>query len=127
MGALEHHYKTADKYEKAFLSGKIDKDQAQILVSLLSQKERALKDFIGVHISAMKHGKKLLNRLVRANVIGDGTAIEIEHDIETEMVKCPEKDGSFISRASCLDYSGGHLEECNGCENGVVTKKLLLP
>lgn len=42
---------------------------------------------------AAKHSKNHLNRIIRANIIGDGEAIDTTTtDTETEKVKCPGKD-----------------------------------
>lgn len=71
--------------------------------------------------------KRALTGLERMNLMDDTTAIDLGlGDPNEDKLKCEIKN-ELISRSECLDYSGHHFEECEGCELGRITKKVLLP
>jgi len=71
--------------------------------------------------------KRALVGLERMNLMDETTAIDLMlGDPEEDKVKCPEHDG-LITRSECLDYSGHHFDDCDGCEIGKATKNKLLP
>lgn len=71
--------------------------------------------------------KRALAGLERMNILDDTTAIDLMlGDSELDKVKCPHHD-ELIMRANCLDYSGSHIDDCQGCEIGRATKAKLLP
>ena len=77
---------------------------------------------------AAKYGKKYLNRLIKTNLIGNGTVIDLSpEEIEAEKILCPLKD-SYITRSECLDYSGSQegFDNCKDCDVGLDNKKLLV-
>ena len=76
-----------------------------------------------------KYKRVASSRIIRSNLIGDGTAIDITPEgHEQEKVKCKIRGGEIITRAECLDLSGHseNYEICKICENCEVTKDLLL-
>lgn len=71
--------------------------------------------------------KRALVGLERMNLMDDSTAIDLMlGDPEVDKVKCPCHT-DLITRAECLDYSGHHHEDCDGCEVGLATKDKLIP
>jgi len=71
--------------------------------------------------------KRAMTGLERMNIMDETTAVDLMlGDPEMDKVKCPEHD-NLITRAECLDYSGAHPDDCNGCEIGKATKSKLLP
>lgn len=70
--------------------------------------------------------KRAISGLNQMNILDDSTAIDLMlGDPEVDKVKCPEHN-DLITRAECLDYSGSHSDECQGCEIGQATKNKLL-
>jgi len=70
--------------------------------------------------------RSLKNQLKAMNIMDSSVAVDLGiGDPELDKIKCPAKD-DLILRADCLDYSGSHSEECNGCENRKETQDLLL-
>ena len=70
--------------------------------------------------------KRALTGLERMNLMDDTTAIDLMlGNPEEDKIKCPERD-DLILRAECLDYSGTHAKDCEGCYNFKVTRDRLL-
>jgi len=70
--------------------------------------------------------KRAMTGLERMNIMDQTTSVDLMlGDPEVDKVKCPLKD-ELITRAECLDYSGSHFDDCNGCDIGVKTKNMLL-
>jgi len=71
--------------------------------------------------------KRALKGLEKMNIMDDTTAIDLMlGDPEIDKVKCPIQE-KIICRHDCLDYSGSHFDDCQGCEIGRATKEKLLP
>jgi len=70
--------------------------------------------------------RRAMAQLDRQGIMDDTTTIDFMlGDPEVDKVKCPVK-GDLITRHECLDYSGHHFEDCEGCEIGTATKNKLL-
>ena len=67
----------------------------------------------------------MIKKIIKTNLIGDAQAIDIDVDLENEKLVCPLTDEP-ISRAACLDYSGGHNDDCAGCKNKKITQDRLM-
>jgi hypothetical protein len=109
-------------------SGKISTDRVLTKINIYAQTEKRAKLMLQSFALAAKFRNKPLNRAFKANLIGDGTAIDTTtDDPENEQVKCPGLDYKLIKRFECLDWSGERkFNECEGCETGLITKSLLL-
>jgi len=73
--------------------------------------------------------KRALKGMEKMNILDGSTAIDLGlGDPELDKVKCPN-DGSLITRADCLGYSGTseNIEECKSCENFSINRRMLLP
>jgi hypothetical protein len=69
--------------------------------------------------------KRALSGLQSMNLMDDSTAIDLMlGDPNDDKIKCSEHD-NLITRAECLDYSGSHVDECMGCQQGILTKDKL--
>ena len=128
MGLLEQEIKELRQMLRAFDAGKINGQDLELKLKIYQQTEKRAKLMLQGFALAAKFKNKPLNRAFKANLIGDGTAIDTgTDDPENELIKCPGMDFDFIKRHQCLDYSDDNkFEECNGCETGAITKKLLL-
>jgi len=128
MGLIEEEIKELRQLMRDFKSGKCNSDHVNSMIGIFSQTEKRAKMMLQAYSLAAKHNTRHLKRLVSANLIGDGEAIDTTTgDPETEKVKCPGKDFELIERSQCLDWSGEQkFPECNGCEVGMTTKNVLL-
>ena len=131
MGLLEQEIKEIRLLIKEFQAGKIDAEHLHELIGAYSQTEKRTRQMLQAFTLVATGGKANLNRLIQANLIGDGTAIDdkfiTEEEQENEKVKCPGND-RLVSRHECLDFSGStKFPECETCETGIITKRILLP
>jgi len=128
MGLLEQEIKEIRAMINGIDAGKVDPSTVNLKLKLYKESEKRTRLMLNAFVVAAQFRNKPLNRAFRANIIGDGTALEIEGlDPEEEKVKCPGMDFQLIKRSECLDYSGhSHFEDCDGCETGLITKKVLL-
>ena len=126
MGLLEQEIQELRTMIKHYDAGKISDDTVRTKIAIYSQTEKRAKLMLNAFGLYARRGKASLNRIMRSNLIGDGTAIEIDLiEIEEEKIKCPDQDFKLITRGDCLDYSGDH-PSCLSCENDKVTKRMLI-
>jgi len=78
--------------------------------------------------------EKLANMMIKARLTEEriqkplAARFRVLPNPEDEKIKCPGLDFKLIKRSECLDYSGeAKFEDCEGCESGLSTKKVLLP
>jgi len=129
MGLLEQEIKELRDLNRDFAAGKIEAERVMVHMAIFSQTEKRSKMMFGAFLTLAKYNTKVhLNRMIRANLIGDSEAIDtVDGDAETEKVKCPGKGFELIERNECLDFSGSMaFPECDGCKIGVITKRRLL-
>lgn len=128
MGLLEQEIKELRQMIRAFDAGKISGQDMELKLKVYQQTEKRAKLMLQGFALAAKFKNKPLNRAFKANLIGDGTAIDTgTDDPENELVKCPGMDFEMIKRHQCLDYlDDNKFEECKGCEIGMITKRILL-
>lgn len=129
MGLLEVELKEIRQDLKHYRAGKISEEQVQTLISMYSQTEKRMRLALQVVSMASKHGKKHIKQLLKTNLIGNGTAIDLSlEEIEEEKILCPLND-AFMTRAECLDFSGEeqHFDDCIKCDVGLENKKLMVP
>ncbi len=69
--------------------------------------------------------RRVMKSLEKMNIMDGDTAVEIGA-VGDGKVKCPVQDNILVTREECLDFSGGHNDECRGCETGKVAKELLI-
>lgn len=126
MGTAEHMMKEIQELRYDLRSGKISLELYAAQLAGISQFEKQQKILLQTYALGAKFGKHVFNRIAKTGLISDGEAIQITGmDIELEMVKCPEKS-SVITRAECLDFSGSHMELCEGCDHKKITQNRLL-
>jgi len=105
----------------------VQKPDMDVVAAIQRQMEINIKR-VHAHVAMFntaEKNSKAKSRWERMN-LQDDTAIDLMlGDPEVDKIKCPEHD-NLITRSECLDYSGSHYEECNGCEIGVATKNKLL-
>lgn len=127
MGLLEQEIYDLRNLRKDYRQGKYDEKHVNTEVAIFSQIEKRAKLLLQAHVSGAKIKQGLLKEIFKTNLIGDGQAIDTEEgDPEVDKVKCPYHV-DLITRAECLDYSGHHHEDCDGCEVGLATKNKLIP
>lgn len=129
MPVLEQEIMDTRQITRQYEAGKIDTER--FLALLMAHKLTAynVRTAFKLYVEAAPFQNRPLKKAIRANLIGDGTAIDlVTVSPEEEKVKCPGMDFDLIKRSKCLDHSGSqHFEDCTGCDNGLSTKKLLLP
>ena len=128
MGLLEVELKEIRRDIKHYRAGKLPDDQINTLIALYSQSEKRMRLMLQAMGMAAKHGKNTFNRMIKTNLIGNGTVIDLSpEEIEEEKILCPLKD-KYMTRSECLDYSGSaeHMDSCQGCEEGIANKRLLV-
>jgi|GEM_PF-932502 hypothetical protein len=132
MGLIQQEIKELRQLLADVKAKRITGEELDAQIKVYSQIEKRTNQFLQSVALAAKYAEKGNNaykRLVAANLIGDGEAIEITPTHETEKILCRAQDNVLIERGECLDYSGQeeHRFVCKGCEAGEVTKKLCLP
>lgn len=126
MSLLEQEMYELRQMIKNYDAGLITDQNVDTKMKMYGQMEKREAHMIKIMVFAKN--KRALVRLDRKNLIGETTAINDEMiDSEREKVKCPGLNFDLIERHQCLDYSGVEkFAECNGCETGLATKRLLL-
>lgn len=132
MGLIQQEIKELRQLLADVKAKKITSEELDAQIRVYSQIEKRTNQFLQSVALAAKYAEKGNNaykRLVAANLIGDGEAIELNPTHETEKIVCRAHDGMLIERSECLDYSGvaEHQFVCRGCEQGKITKQLCLP
>lgn len=130
MGLLEQEISEIRNMAKDVMSGKLTPEMAAVQIGFFNQTSKRVSQMIQIAGLTIKEGKnsKAYSRMVNANIIGDGLAIQIEAEHE-ELIKCPELGGRCIGRNDCLDYSGEsrHIDACQKCDQFTTTRKQLAP
>ena len=110
---------------KTIMKGNFKQDEVSAAQREFEGQIKLLNTVVSAYGIASKN-KRALTGLEKMNIMDETTAIDLMlGDPEVDKVKCPEHD-NLITRAECLDYSGSHVDECSGCETGIVTKDKLL-
>ena len=128
MGLLEIELKEIRRDIKHYRAGKLKDDQVHNLIAMYTLTYKRMCLMNQVMAMAAKHGSKYLNKMIKANLLGNGTLIDLSpEEIEEEKVYCELQDKA-ITRSECLDYSGesNHMDDCKNCETGLANKKLLI-
>lgn len=125
MGLIEEEIKEIRIMNKQFQDGKIGVESVAARVSMYAQTEKRARLMLQAFIITAKYNRSILKKIIKTNLIGDAQAIDINVDLEKEKIVCPLTDEP-ITRAACLDYSGGHNNDCAGCENKKITQDRLL-
>lgn len=126
MGLFAQDIKEIRQLEKQLENGQIGIEYYMARLAAKSQLEKISKQIIQIYALQAMRGGGILEEAKKINLLSEGEAIDLDADPETEKIKCPEKDDALITRAECLDYSGSHNGECNGCDHKVITQNLLL-
>ena len=137
MGLIEHRLKDLDQ---DFRELRGDLDAGKIArPEYLKQKDMLLRytdKFLtrlleGIALEIKCNARyKAMKQLVKANITGDGEAIDISFvAIELEKIKCPQQGERIITRSECLEWSGdtNHFDDCNSCDHFAITRQRLLP
>jgi len=128
MGVLEQEYNELHKLMADYKAGKVTDRQVDTQIKIFKAMEARQRNMIAIQVLDIKsRSRKPSNSLIRANIIGNKTAIDIaQEDHENEKIICPNT-GNTIARSECLDVSGtGDGEQCHGCEHIGITRKLLI-
>ena len=127
MGVIEQEYKELRQLLKDYRSGAATEEQVRTQCTIFSQLEKRQKNAISIQALAVKaNNQKPVKALKTQGFIGNKTTIDLSiEERESETIRCPISD-SIITRATCLDYSGKHLDECESCNQFSITRKLLL-
>ena len=124
MGLLQDELKEITDQRKRHLAGLLKLEDAMVQLGYFSQSEKRVKHMLTALSTGAKHGKVLMNQILRTNIISDSAidcrAIEDEHD----KVMC-EQTKDIMTRQECLDKSGEEGSCCNGCETGLINKRIL--
>lgn len=131
MGLIEQEIKELRRLNSDFVAGKIDAEHVHSRIAIYSQTEKRARLMLSAFALAAKHNKNHLNRIIRSDLLGNGTAVDsrmiTNDERENEKVKCPGMDFKKIERYKCLDFSGEQrFLDCQGCKVGLTTKAALL-
>jgi len=115
---------------KARRAGKIDKEEYDDALKGHTESRKMLEGELRGQCEAARYtaSMHLQMALKSAGLIGSGEfANPSIGTIEQETVLC-EKQDKIITREECLDRSGSkdYFQECDGCETGILCKKLLV-
>lgn len=126
MGLIEQEIKEIREMAKNAMAGTMTASQASVQIGFLNQTAKRVGQIIQIAAFEIKgrEGQKAYNNIVKANVIGAGTAIEIG-TVGDELIVCRERGGKCVTREECLDYSGSeqNIDTCQNCEHFDQTRK----
>lgn len=122
MGLLETEINELRQLRMDVRGGKISTEKAVVEIGIYNQVQARAKMIIQV-MRMGSESPKSLNRLIKKNLIGEGSAIQVDVDY----VKCQKQD-KIITRDECLDHSEKtqNNAECSLCENFSATRNILL-
>ena len=127
MGLLETEIKELREINRRITEKTIDREELIAHIAIYSKIENREKMIIQTHALGMKFGKPALNRLIKTQLIGDGSVVVLSNDdLENETIDCPDQN-KLISRANCKQFSEttGNLGTCQTCPYFLATRKLL--
>jgi len=124
MGLLQDELKEITEQRKRHLAGKLKSEDAMIQLGYFSQSEKRVKHMLTALSTGAKHGKVLMNQILRTNIISDSAIDCRTIDDEEDTIKC-EQTNETLTRQECLDKSGEPDSCCNGCETGLINKRIL--
>ena len=124
MGLLQDELKEITEQRKRHLAGKLKSEDAMIQLGYFSQSEKRVKHMLTALSTGAKHGKVLMNQILRTNIISDSAIDCRTIDDEEDTIKC-EQTNEIMTRQECLDKSGEPDSCCNGCETGLINKRIL--
>ena len=126
MNQVIQMFKESNTRMKQIMKGEFQPDS---IVSAQREFEGQIK-LVNAVVNAFgiaSKNKRAMKGLERMNIMDQTTSVDLMlGDPEVDKVKCPLND-KLITRSECLDYSGGHFDDCTGCEVGNETKRILLP
>ena len=127
MGLLEQEIKELRQMNKQIMDGSIKPDEVSQRIAVYTQTEKRAKMMLQAFALQAKHGKRAMNPITSKDLIGDGSVIDMNTDVETDVVSCPDLERN-ITRHECLDYSGDkeHVASCISCKNFNTTRRLLM-
>lgn len=124
---FDQEIKEIHKLRKLFNDGKMDIEKFMANMRAFDQTHKLYSTKINAYAVAIKASRGIKRLMERETLIGHGSIPVIEDGaFEVEIIKCPDQNDKLITRAECLDYSGGH-PTCLTCEHDKITKGLLLP
>jgi len=127
MNVLSNQFKSLAQLRQELRAGRVSIDQVMAECGTYKAQQAVIDSWIKIQALNAKYGR-IAKRAINENIVGDGSVIDFSVvDSEHEKVKCPGLNFDLIERHQCLDYSGEKkFPECNGCETGAITKRLLL-
>ena len=124
MGLLQDELKEITDQRKRHLAGKLKSEDAMIQLGYFNQSEKRTKQMLSAISIGAKHGKVLMNQIIRTNILSDSAIDTRVIDDEDDTIKC-EQTKEIMTRQECLDKSGEPDSCCNGCETGLINKRIL--
>ena len=116
----------SNKRARDVQKGKYDRESIDLLQKEAKIQLGAVNSAISAYAIAWKN-KRAIAGLNRMNLMDTNSAVDLVlGDPADDKLKCIAKGDELITRSECLDYSGSHTEDCRGCEQNAITKKILL-
>ena len=128
MALIEQEIGELRKRLEQLDTGKLSYERLAADISIYSQIEKRARLLLAAKALCYKEGARARRDLEATNLIGNGSAIDLNTDPELEAVRC-QAMGKVVTRGVCLDYSGdgAHLDTCMACVNFAESRKAVLP
>jgi hypothetical protein len=125
MNQIVNMFKDSNRRMKRIMAGECSLSEMTVAQREFEGQIKLVNAVVNAFGIASKN-KRAMKGLERMNIMDQTTSVDLMlGDPEMDKVKCPIND-KLISREGCLDYSGSHFNECNGCDIGSSTKDALL-
>jgi len=125
MNQITQMFKESNRRMDKIMEGKFRLDEVSSAQREFEGQIKLINSVVNAYAISSKN-ERALSGLERMNLMDDTAAIDLcLGDKEVDKVKCPDQD-KIITRAECLEYSGTHVDECQGCLIGNATRKMLL-
>lgn len=127
MGLIAEEIKELRRMVKQLDAGTITSEEVRAKLNIYKESHKRAKLILDVY-TACNRPHLIEGRLHTLNLISKGELVQTTEDIELEMIKCSMQDDKAITREECLSFSGEeeNIEDCRGCENFKITRKLLI-
>jgi hypothetical protein len=107
----------------------VNKPDMEVIASSQREMEYQIKaaNIVIQAFAIASKNKRTMIGLEKMNIMDDSTAIDLGlGNPEDDKVKCRERE-MLVTRADCLDYSGTHLDDCDGCDQFSKSRAVCLP
>ena len=124
MGLIQNNLEDLAKIRNRFRAGKITLENLNAELAIYAREEQQMKMYLQGINMICKHGKVVKNQMERSNFLTESAIDCRVVDNEDDKIKC-EQTKEIITRQECLDKSGEPDSCCNGCETGLINKRIL--